>query len=120
MKKVFYLGNCTTCKRIMEKYNLEGWVKRELKKEPISQEELSKLYALSGSYQALFSKKSTQIKQRNIDVSSLSEEDFKSLILDHYSFLKRPVFVTENQIFIGSDKNTIEQLDNFFNIKNID
>lgn len=69
---------------------------------------------LAGSYQSLFSKKSTQIKNRNLNISELNEEDFKNLILDHYSFLKRPVFMTDTEIFIGNEKSTIEKLHQFF------
>lgn len=72
------------------------------------------MYKLTGSYEALFSKKSTQIKARGIDVKALGEEDFKALILDHYSFLKRPVFVTTNDIFIGNDKKNVERLYEYF------
>ena len=68
------------------------------------------MYALSKSYEALFSKKSTQIKERNIEVKSLQEEDFKKLILEDYRFLKRPVFIMNQEIFIGSDKKNIEEL----------
>lgn len=115
MKKVFYLKTCSTCKRILQEFDLNDWEKREIKSEAISEKELEEMVKLSGSYESLFSKKSTQIKMRNLDVSTLKEEDFKALILDHYSFLKRPVFITQDEIFIGNDKKNIENLRNFFN-----
>ncbi len=114
MKKVFYLKTCGTCKKIMAKYNLSDWEFREIKSQPVTKEELAEMYAKTKSYEALFSKKSTQIKARGIDVKSLKEKDFKDLILDHYSFLKRPVFMTDEVIFAGSDKNNLEKLDQFF------
>lgn len=114
MKKVYFLKTCGTCKKIMAEFDLSGWELRELKYQNISAEELSELYAKTASYEALLSKKSTQIKQREIEVKSLKEEDFKTLILEHYSFLKRPVFITDEEIFVGNDKNTLEQLRHFF------
>jgi len=48
----------------------------------------------------------------------LKEEDFRDLILDHYSFLKRPVFLTEKEIFVGSEKKNLENLKIFFENKN--
>lgn len=114
MKKVYFLKTCGTCKKIMAEFDLTGWQLRELKSENVSPDELAELFAKTGSYEALFSKKSTQIKQRGIDLKSLREEDYKTLILEHYSFLKRPVFVTDKEIFVGNDKNTLEQLRNFF------
>lgn len=110
MKKVFYLKTCSTCKRIMTEFDLSDFEQREIKAKPVTEEELQELYALTQSYEALFSKKSTQIKERNIDVKSLQEEDFKTLILEDYRFLKRPVFIINQEIFIGSDKKNVELL----------
>ncbi|SFI74475.1 Arsenate reductase, glutaredoxin family [Kaistella treverensis] len=117
MKKVFYLKTCGTCTKILAKFDLTDWELREIKKDPITAEELEQMYAQTQSYEALFSKRSTQIKARNIEVNSLKENDFKNLILDHYSFLKRPVFLTDVQIFIGNEKKNIENLENFFGAK---
>jgi len=114
MKKVFYLKTCGTCKKIMAEFDLSDWELREIKSKPVSEEELAEMYQLTQSYEALFSKKSTQIKARAIDVKSLIEEDFKDLILDHYSFLKRPVFISDQNIFSGSDKKNLEELRQFF------
>ena len=38
----------------------------------------------------------------------LSESDYKQYILDEYTFLKRPVFIIGEEIFIGNSKKTIE------------
>lgn len=98
----------------MTPLDLSDWELREIKSQPLTEEDLGEMYKLTGSYEALFSKKSTQIKARGIDVKALGEEDFKALILDHYSFLKRPVFVTTNDIFIGNDKKNVERLYEYF------
>jgi arsenate reductase-like glutaredoxin family protein len=94
----------------MTEFDLSDVEQREIKAKPVTEEELQELYALTQSYEALFSKKSTQIKERNIDVKSLQEEDFKTLILEDYRFLKRPVFIINQEIFIGSDKKNVELL----------
>lgn len=114
MKKVFYLKTCDTCLKILKKYNLKDWELREIKINPITPAELEEMYKLAGSYEALFSKKSNQIKLREIDPKTLQEEDYKELILDHYTFLKRPVFMTDKEIFVGSEKKTLEALRAFF------
>ena len=114
MKKVFYLKNCGTCTKILSKFNLTEWELREIKTKPLTEEELDEIYKRANSYEALFSKRSTQIKARNIDIQSLTENDFKKLILLHYSFLKRPIFLSESEIFIGNDKKNIENLERFF------
>jgi len=114
MKKVFYLNTCDTCRKILAKFNLKDWELREIKKQPITEEELEEMYKKTKSYEALFSKKSTQIKLRDLDAKTLTEADFKELLLDHYTFLKRPVFITDNEIFVGNDKKNLEALQNFF------
>ena len=114
MKKVFYLKTCGTNKKIMTPLDLSDWELREIKSQPVTEAELEEMHEKTQSYEALFSKKSTQIKERGIDVSSLKEQDFKKLILDHYSFLKRPVFLTDKEVFAGSDKKNLENLNAFF------
>lgn len=117
MQKVFYLKTCGTCTKILKMFDLSDWELRELKSSPITEQELAQMYEHTKSYEALFSRRSTQIKAREIDVKTLEENDFKELILDHYSFLKRPVFLTEKEIFVGNDKKNIEDLEEFFKTK---
>lgn len=114
MQKVFYLKTCGTCTKILKQFDLTDWELREIKSQPITEEELSKMYTKTQSYEALFSRRSTQIKAQNIDVKSLKENDFKNLILNHYSFLKRPVFLTDHEIFVGNEKKNVENLEKFF------
>lgn len=116
MKKVFHLNTCDTCRKILAQFDLSDWEKREIRKEPITEEELADMYDKTKSYEALFSKKSTQIKLRGLDVKSLGEKDFKELLLDHYTFLKRPVFITDSEIFVGNDKKNVEALRAFFGV----
>lgn len=114
MQKVFYLKTCGTCTKILKQFDLNQWELREIKTKSITEEELAQMYAITQSYEALFSRRSTQIKARNIDVKSLKEDDFKNLILEHYSFLKRPVFLTDKEIFVGNEKKNLENLEQFF------
>ncbi|WPO84005.1 ArsC/Spx/MgsR family protein [Chryseobacterium sp. JJR-5R] len=114
MKKVFYLNTCDTCRKILGQFNLTGWELREIKKEPITKEELEAMHSITQSYEALINKKSTQIKLRELDLKTLDENDFKEMLLDHYTFLKRPVFLTDDHIFIGNDKKNLEALKAFF------
>ncbi|MCU7613349.1 arsenate reductase family protein [Chryseobacterium sp. GMJ5] len=115
MKKVFYLNSCDTCRKILAKFDLKSWELREIKKEPITLEEVEAMYKITNSYEDLFSKKSTQIKLRELDLKTMGEDDFKELLLDHYTFLRRPVFLTDKEIFIGNDKKNIESLRAYFN-----
>ncbi|MDT0294518.1 arsenate reductase family protein [Mesonia ostreae] len=116
MKKVYYLSTCDTCKRILKEVNLPSdFVKQDVKKEALTEVEVEELYALSKSYESLFNKRAKLYKERDLKNKSLSEEDYKNLLLEQYTFLKRPVFVIEDKIFIGNSKKTVEELKNHLN-----
>jgi arsenate reductase len=38
----------------------------------------------------------------------LQEKDYKKLILNEYTFLKRPIFVINDKIFIGNSAKVVE------------
>ena len=111
MKKAYYLATCDTCRRILKLLDLDdSWTLREIKKEPISAKELAEMRALSGSYEELLNRRAKIYKEMNLKEKSLSEEMIKELILREYTFLKRPVFVLGQNIFIGNSKENIETL----------
>ncbi len=64
--------------------------------------------SLSGSYESLFSRRAKLYKERGLATENLSEDDYKSLILEHYTFLKRPVIIAGDKIFVGNSKKTVE------------
>jgi arsenate reductase len=117
MKKIYYLSSCDTCKRIMNSLKLgNDFIKQDLKTHPLNLEQLEELYHFTGSYEALLNKRARLYKERDLKSKSLSEADFKALLLEHYTFLKRPVFIIEGQVFVGNSKTTVaavaETLDN--------
>jgi len=38
----------------------------------------------------------------------LTEKDYRKYILSEYTFLKRPVFIVEDKIFIGNSPKNVE------------
>lgn len=109
MKKIYHLATCDTCKRIINELQLPSvYEKHEIKQQEITVKELESLRKLAGSYEALFSKRAKLYKERGLKDENLSEDDFKRFLLEHYTFLKRPVVVNEGEIFIGNSKKTVE------------
>lgn len=88
----------------------DHFVKQDIKVEPITEQQLEELYAHTKSYEALFNKRARLISENSIDLKSLSDADYKSLLLEHYTFLKRPVTILDNQIFVGNSKATVNEL----------
>lgn len=110
MKKIYYLSTCDTCKRILKELNpTPDFELQDIKEKPLSKVELEQLEAKAGSYEKLFSKRARLYKERDLKNKNLSEDDYKKLLLEHYTFLKRPVIVSGEQIFIGNSKKTVEE-----------
>ena len=118
MQKVYYLSTCDTCKRVMDEIEIpSSFVKQDIKVHGIVKEELEELFNLAGDYESLFSRRAKLYQERNLKNKNLSEEDFKNLILEHYTFLKRPVIVNNNEIFIGSSTKTVAAAKNSIHSK---
>ncbi len=109
MKKIYHLSTCDTCKRIINELNPSSdFVLQDIKTELITKDQIEEMHGLAGSYEALFSKRARLYKERDLKNQNLTEEDYKNLILEHYTFLKRPVIIYANQIFIGNSKKVVE------------
>jgi len=110
MKKIYFLKTCDTCKRILNSIRLDGFVLQDIKTEPITVKQLEEMWFLTGSYESLFSRRAKKYKSMDLKNQVLTEEDFKLLILDEYTFLKRPVIIFDDSIFVGNSKKNIEAL----------
>lgn len=112
MKKCYYLSTCSTSKRIIKELKLEenGIEFQDIKTESITEEQLDAMKQLSGSYEALFSRIARKYKELGLKDKNLSETDYKRYILAEYTFLKRPVIMLDDQIYIGSGKPNLLQL----------
>lgn len=112
MKKIYHLGNCTTCQAIIKETQVDkkGFDMQDIKFEKITAEQLDEMKKMTGSYEALFSRRALKYKELGLKDKNLTEKDFRKFILDEYTFLKRPVVIINDQIFSGSEKKTIEAL----------
>lgn len=111
MNKVFYLSTCDTCKRIIDELGLKEkqFQFQDIKTEKITSVQLEELKQKAGSYEALFSKIARKYKELKLNEKKLNEEEMKKLILEEYTFLKRPVILINEKIYIGNSKNTVTE-----------
>lgn len=110
MKKYIYLSTCDTCKRIQKELNLPTEVElQDIKKIPISEAQLELLYANVRSYEELINKRARKFKEMGLSPKEVSEEKRKELLLSDYTFLKRPVLIWEDKLFLGNAKKTVEE-----------
>lgn len=109
MKKIYYLSTCSTCTRIITELGLKTkkFEFQDIKTEKITASQLSEMKKMAGSYEALFSRVALKYRALGLDKKKLGEDDYKKYILEEYTFLKRPVIIIKDKIFVGNSKNNI-------------
>ena len=109
MLKIYHLGHCTTCQRILRDMpHLERFRLQDIKHEPITAAQLDALKAKVGSWSALFSRQAMNYRRLGLHLQELDEADCRRLILEEYTFLKRPVIVIHGRAYVGHAKKTVE------------
>ena len=112
---IWYLENCSTCKRIMNELGVDDhWILREIKTAPITPDELDEMKEYCGSYEGLFSRRAMKYRGMGLHEQELNEEDYRRLILEEYTFLKRPVIksgsshmLKDPEFFVGNSKKVV-------------
>jgi len=108
MKRIFYLSTCETCKRILSSWNTDDIELQDIKTEPMTADQVDHMIGLTGSAEALFSKRARKYKELGLKDQNLSDAQIRQFIIDEYTFLKRPVLVLDDQIFVGNSKKVVE------------
>ncbi len=109
MKKIYYLKTCSTCIRIMKEIGVDDtWELQNIKTDNITPEQLDQIYAQTGSYEAIFSKKAMKYRSMGLKEIIKKDEDYRQYILDEYTFLSRPVIQIDDKFFIGNSKKNVE------------
>lgn len=109
MKKIYFLGTCSTCTRIMKELNVDdSWEQQDIKVDKMTSSQIEEMEKLSGSYDSLFSRRAMKYKSMGLKEKTLTEQDLKKLILEEYTFLKRPVILLDGKIFVGNSKKVVE------------
>ena len=118
MKKIYHLANCTTNQHILKELKPgKDVVMQEIKTEPITAKQLDEMAKLAGSYEALFSRVALKYRAMGLHEMKLTEKDYKKYILQEYTFLKRPVVIVGDQIFVGNSKKTVEAAKEIINYR---
>lgn len=112
-KKIYYLATCSTCEGIMKELNINeqtGFELQDIRTQKITSAQMDEMKSLSGSYESLFSRRALKYKELGLKDKKLTEQDYRNYILEHDTFLKRPVVIIGDKIFIGSEKKNVEAL----------
>ena len=88
--------------------DIEGYELQDIKTVPITVDQLDALFEKTQSYEVLFSRRAKKYKQMDLKNQTLTERDYRRLILDEYTFLKRPVILDGSKVLVG---NTLKRVD---------
>ncbi len=87
---------------------MESFALQNTKEQPVTNDQIEFLISQSGSYESLFNRRAQLYRGRNLHEKDLSENDYKDLLLDHYTFVKRPILIFNGEAFIGNSKKVVE------------
>lgn len=108
-KKIYHLATCTTCQAILKKVMPGADVEmQDIKTEKITPAQIDEMKQMAGSYEALFSRRALKYKEMGLAKQKLDEPDYRRLILEEYTFLKRPVMLLGDTIFVGNAPSTVD------------
>jgi arsenate reductase len=120
MKKIYHLDNCTTSQAIIREMGIlppgnnrdrdDKFEMQDIKFEKLTPAQLDEMKKMAGSYEVLFSRRAMKYKELGLKDKKLEEKDYRNYILEEYTFLKRPIVIIDDKIFVGSEKKTVEAL----------
>lgn len=109
MRKIYFLSSCSTCQRIMKTLSVdESWEQQDIKTEKMTKKQVLEMKKRAGSYEALFSRRAMKYRSLGLNEMDLKEKDYEKWILEEYTFLKRPVMLIGDEIFVGNSKKVVE------------
>ena len=109
-KKIYYLATCSTCAEILKKVKPGPDVEmQDIKTQPMTEAQVEEMKAMAGSYEALFSRRALKYKEWGLAAKQLGEADYRQYILQEYTFLKRPVMLLGDRIFVGNAPKTVDE-----------
>jgi len=113
MIDLYWLPYCTTCQKAVEYLKSRGAAIRsfrDLKAQPLSEDEVRDLAAKVGGADALFSRRAMKYRQRGLHDQSLSDDDLVRLMAEEYTFVTRPVIVRGDRATAGFSARRIDSL----------
>ena len=113
MDKVYYLSSCDTCRKILKSLpHVDRFELIDIRQNPLTEKQLDDLQSKTGSYEKLFSRKAQLYKSLGLKEKILGEQDYKKYLLEHYTFLSRPVFVIGEHVYVGNSAANIQAVHN--------
>ena len=110
---VYWLPYCTTCQKAVAHLQERGVSirsYRNLKEEPLSEDDVRALAKKVGGVEKLFSKRAMKYRQMGLHEQQLSEDDLVRLMAEEYTFVTRPVIVRGDRATAGFSAKRVDEL----------
>ena len=110
---VYWLPYCSTCQKAVAYLEGKGIpirAYRNLKEQPLSEDEARALAEKVGSVERLFSKRAMKYRQMGLHERELSDDDLVRLMAQEYTFVTRPVIVRGDRATAGFSAKKIDAL----------
>ena len=110
---VYWLPYCTTCQKAVAHLQERGVSirsYRNLKEEPLSEDDVRALAKKVGGVEKLFSKRAMKYRQMGLHERTLSDDDLVRLMAEEYTFVTRPVIVRGDRATAGFSARKLDAL----------
>jgi arsenate reductase len=110
---VYWLPYCTTCQKAVAHLKEKGVsvrAYRNLKEEPLSEDDVRRLAEIVGGVETLFSKRAMKFRQMGLHERELSDDEMVRLMAQEYTFVTRPVIVRGGRATAGFSAKRVDAL----------
>jgi arsenate reductase len=110
---VYWLPYCTTCQKAVAHLQAKGVSVRSyrnLKEQPLSEDEVRALAAKVGGVDKLFSKRAMKYRAMGLHEQTLSDDDLVRMMAEEYTFVTRPVIVRGDRATAGFSAKRLDEL----------
>jgi len=110
---VYWLPYCTTCQKAVQHLEAKGIpvrAYRNLKEEPLSEDEVRDLAAKVGGVEKLFSRRAMKYRGMGLHEREVPEDEMVKLMSEEYTFVTRPVVVKGDRATAGFSAKRLDAL----------
>ncbi len=111
--KIYGLPHCSTCKKaveFLESAGVEIESFHDIKEKRLSRREIEQLVERVAGVESLFSKRAMKYRAMGLHEREVSEKEMIKLMVDEYTFIRRPVLVYEDMALAGFSKKKYDEL----------
>ncbi len=90
----------------------EDAVLQDIKSDPVTEQQVDEMRQGVDSYETLFSKRAMKFRAMGLHEQQLTENDYRRLITEEYTFLRRPVLVKDGVVIPGNSAKAVEAMKN--------